>query len=73
MSESIATAVRRDLYELIHDLASHLTVVHGGTLAHNQEVVAEYLIEVMGVPEDDTLTEQMLRDVQIYARKGVES
>lgn len=73
MSESITTAVRRDLYELIHDLASHLSAVQGGTLAHNQEVVAEYLIKVMGVGEDDTLTEQMLRDVQIYARERVQS
>ena len=67
MNESITGAVRRDLLELVHDLGVYLSSTRGGTLAHNHEVAADYLVKTLGVEGDDTVTARMLRDVRAYA------
>lgn len=64
-------AVRRDLLELVHDLGVYLTGVHGGTLAHNHEVAADYLVDAFDVQGDDTVTARMLDGLRAYAQTRV--
>ena len=67
MNESITGAVRRDLLELVHDLGVYLTGACGGTLAHNHEIAAAYLVNVFDIEGDDSVSERMFRDVRAYA------
>jgi hypothetical protein len=69
---NLADAVRHDLHELVRDLAQYVGTVGGGTLAHNQEVVADYLIALMGAQNGDTVTDRLLTGARAYAvnRKG---
>lgn len=69
MNDSIVTAVRHDLQDLVHDMAMYLSSVSGGTVAHNQEIAAAYLIAVMNVQTevDDTVTSRLLAGVRAYA------
>jgi hypothetical protein len=69
MNDSIISAVRHDLQALVHDLGMYLSSVQGGSVAHNQEIAADYLIKVMDVQGDDTVTSRMLHDVQVFVER----
>jgi hypothetical protein len=67
MNDSLVTAVRHDVQQLVDDLAAWLTLEHGGTRAHNRELAADYLIDTLHVAEQDTVTGDLLSGVARYA------